>query len=93
MKWYNSSINIAHNFKFLTIIQFFLLNILSFCLKTIIFIFNIVYFGATIPVLFVFCDTLDDSSNNHDTDSKLKKKSRQSGNLLLLPFLHIQQSL
>ncbi len=74
MKWYNSSINIVHNFKFLTIIQFFLLNILSFCLKTIIFIISIVYFGTTIPELFVFYDTLDDISNNHDADYKLKKK-------------------
>ncbi len=60
-----------HNFKILKIVQYFLLNVLSFYLKTITFIISIVCFGTTIPELFVFCDTLD------DTDSKLKKKSRQ----------------
>ncbi len=68
-----------HNFKILNFVQYFLLNVLSFYLKTIIFIISIVCFGTTILELFVFCDLVDDTFNNynHYTDYKPKKKSRR----------------
>ncbi len=60
------------------------LNTIAFCLKLIIFIISIIYFSLLISEIFTAYDTVDDISNNNDSDSKPKKKSRREWGMQLI---------